>query len=65
MTVIATTDLMMEINQKRQVMFDAAKKYGRRSVETLKESQELDQLILQYQKNEFVKLFEHQKIESK
>lgn len=40
--------LTLEINSKRQEMFDSAKSYGMDSVETLKVSQELDILINQY-----------------
>ncbi|MFN2745949.1 MULTISPECIES: aspartyl-phosphate phosphatase Spo0E family protein [Bacillus] len=42
--------LLASINEKRQMMVEAAEVYGYTGDETIKQSQELDQLIYQYQK---------------
>lgn len=42
--------LLVSINEKRQMMVEAAEVYGYTGDETIKQSQELDQLIYQYQK---------------
>lgn len=43
-------ELLFSINEKRQMMVEAAELYGYTGDETIKRSQELDQLIYQYQK---------------
>ncbi|ATH95292.1 transcriptional regulator [Bacillus glycinifermentans] len=43
-------ELLDSINEKRQMMVKAAEIYGYTGDETIKRSQELDQLIYQYQK---------------
>lgn len=43
-------ELLFSINEKRQMMVEAAELYGYTGDETIKLSQELDQLIYQYQK---------------
>ncbi|MDA7026217.1 aspartyl-phosphate phosphatase Spo0E family protein [Bacillus sp. CLL-7-23] len=42
--------LLVSINEKRQKMVEAAEIHGYTGHETIKQSQELDQLIYQYQK---------------
>ncbi|AGK52825.1 MAG: Spo0E-like regulatory phosphatase [Bacillus sp. (in: firmicutes)] len=43
-------NLLDEINERRSKLLDSAQKNGLRDEETVKRSQELDQLIFQYQK---------------
>lgn len=44
-------NLLDEINESRSKLLDSAQKHGLRNEETIKRSQELDQLIFQYQKS--------------
>lgn len=48
--------LLQSINEKRDEMLITANKYGLQSDKTIKCSQDLDQLILKYQKLRFNKL---------
>ncbi|MFT8323318.1 MAG: aspartyl-phosphate phosphatase Spo0E family protein [Bacillus sp. (in: firmicutes)] len=41
--------MMKAIQKKREVMINSAKETGYTSIETIKHSQELDELIFQYQ----------------
>ena len=43
-------NLLDEINERRLKLFDVAQKNGLSNEETIKRSQELDQLIFQYQR---------------
>lgn len=61
-------EMMKTIQQKREMMIQSAKETGYTSEETIKHSQELDKLIVQYQltfrqsnqKRTFVKTFKKQ-----
>ena len=45
------SDILVEINVKREMMIQCANQYGFTNEKTIQHSQELDELINEYQKN--------------
>ena len=45
-----TQDLLDEINERKSKLYDSVKEKGLSNEDTIKRSQELDQLIFQYQR---------------
>jgi hypothetical protein len=52
----AETDLLLSIDQKRNQMLKVAALRGLQNYETVKESRELDLLIIRYQREQLIKV---------
>ena len=57
MKVEAETDLVLSIDKKRNQMLKVAALRGLQNNETVKESRELDMLIIRYQREQLLRLF--------